>query len=776
MNYLISESSERLNFSRVEEEIALVSSDMQMVVYTLIDHEGYIDFANHAVWQDSSASLVIDGYDEEYHRDAVSSSTPVVRFNPQRESIQAYFPIVPLVSNLSIEKPEIIYLEYDLSPALSHSDYQVMMSILRIGIIGGALLLFSLYLAHRYLFRPLGLLSKHAANINEEDNSYSSLSSCFSELASLTTNLSIFKTQYLNGAKQLRDSEQRWLFAVEVSRNGIWDWDITTNTLFLSDRWKDMLGYKPDELESDYSTWESRLHPEDKKSSLDALKAYLAGKTEEFETVHRLRHKQGHYIWVLDRGMTVAWDDNGNSTRMIGTLSDVSEDVRNQKTASHLVKHDPLTDLANRRALMDALYELGSAPGNCAALFLLDLDNFKIVNDALGHHGGDRLLIQIAARLSSYFASDALIARLAADEFVVLVKRLPQDPILAKRRAQALASQTRQLIGRSFNISEHSFNLSTSIGIAIIDHAEKLLPEQQVKRAYLALQQAKDKGRDRFIVYSKGMDAKAERSLLIRTELARAIEAEQLSLVYQPLLNRKGEIASVEALLRWNHPQHGAISPAEFIPIAEGSGLIIEIGHWVLLEACRFIRALEAQGLEAPMVSINVSARQFNQHEFPQMLLELLRHEKVAPQKIELELTEYALLTDLQLVRESMQVLRDSGVSIAVDDFGTGYSSLSYIQGLPLTRLKLDASFIREMGSHESSGAIVKAMIDMAHGLDLKFVAEGVEIQSQYEQLMEYQCDLFQGYLFYRPLAADKLRSILLVQAQVNMSLTSSVM
>ena len=770
MNHLVTLASESQNFSRVEEEISLSSSDIWVAVYTLIDHQGNIRFANHAVWRDSSASLVIDGYLRHYHHEAVDSNTPLIKFNEQRQSIQAYFPIFPAVSSLSVEKPEIIYLEYDVSPALMASDQNVLLGLIRIGLIAFGIILVLLVFIYRYVLRPLRQISQQASVVSGETSSVHPVYSPFIELYSLDRNLSYFKDKYLSSAQQLKDSEQRWLFAVEVSRYGIWDWNILDDSVFLSDRWKDMLGYKSHELSGSLLTWQSRLHPDDKNSTLDTLSGYLSGKTEEFESVHRLRHKQGHYIWVLDRGMTVEWDAQGHPLRMIGTLSDVTDDIRNQKAASHQVKHDLLTDLANRRAVMDELYDLENKSDSCAALFMIDLDNFKVVNDVLGHHGGDRLLIQIAARLSSYFSVNSLIARLAADEFVILVKRLPQNPILAQRRAQALASQVRQLIARSFNISEHTFNLSASVGIAIVDHSEQLLPEQHLKRVSLALAQVKENGRDGVVVYSREMDIKAERNLLIRTELVHAIDRDQLSLVYQPVVNNDGCIVSVEALLRWKHPQHGSISPAEFIPIAEGSDFINEIGRWVLLEVCRFILLLEKQSIDPPMISINVSARQFNQHEFSKNLLSVLQEQKVQANHIELELTEYALLTDIDQVRQSMRVLREAGVSIALDDFGTGYSSLSYLQGLPLNRLKLDASFIRDMGNGEASGAIVKSMIDMAHSLDLQFVAEGVEILSQHDQLAAYQCDLYQGYLFHRPMTADKLKALISAKAEISSS------
>ncbi len=763
MNHLVALAAKAQDFTRVEEELALLGSDIWLSVYTLIDHRGNIRFANHGVWRDSSAQLVIDGYDSKVHMARVAEGKPSLYFNDKRQSIQAYYPITPQLSSMSVERPELIYLEYDMAPMLAASDEVALASLARIGAIALAtsLILFGLF--YYFVLLPVRHLSRQAAALGQQasESRHKAIESPFVELHGLENNLRRFKDRFQEGAKQLKDSEQRWLFAVEVSRYGIWDWNLEDNSVFLSDRWKDMLGYGPEDLVHELATWEGRLHPEDKEAILNNLNAYLNGETEEFESVHRLRHQQGHYIWVLDRGMTVEWNEKGKPLRMIGTMSDVTEDIRNQKAAMHQAKHDPLTDLANRRALMDALYQQQEDSGSCAALFILDLDNFKVVNDALGHHGGDRLLIQIAARLSSCFSSNALIARLAADEFVVLVKKLPEDLLGAQRRAQALASQMRQLIGRSFHISDHTFNLSASVGITIIDPSEAILPEQQLKRVNMALAQAKESGRDACVVYSSDMDKRAAQNLMIRTELIHAVRRHQLSLFYQPLLNAKGEIASVEALLRWHHPQHGFISPADFIPVAEGSSLIIELGEWVLMEACRFIRELQEQGIRPPMVSINVSARQFHQDEFAPKLLATLQEQGISPAHIELELTEHVLLTDLQQVRQTMTQLREAGISIAVDDFGTGYSSLSYLQELPLNRLKLDASFIRDMGNGEASASIVKAMIDMSHSLNLEFVAEGVEIQSQFEQLKAYHCDLYQGYLFHRPMPGEELSALL---------------
>lgn len=761
MKHIVEEAMERRDYVRIEDEISIASTDLNTNVYTLLNQQGSIRFSNYVVWKNSLATLVIDGYDVNRHRLSVTQGDIDIFFNPQRQSIQAYYPLELSPLARDVASPNVIYYEYDLAPALTLVDERLRESALRVfllALLGFSLLMITVYLL---LLRPLTKIANHPFFQSHSAQSLN-LRSPFAEISSLQQQINQTAQRYEANQIELKDSQQRWLFAVEVSQYGIWDWNLQQNQVYFSDRWKDMIGYSPDELDGCFATWETKIHPEDKAQVLQALNSYLSGKAESFENVHRLKHKQGHYIWVLDRGMIVDWDKEGNPLRMIGTHSDVSEDVRNQKTVSHQSSHDQLTDLANRRSLLDELYAIKQSQCiDSAALFVIDLDNFKAINDTLGHHAGDRLLIQIAARLSSYFSTNALIARLAADEFVILVKHLPAETAEASRRATALASQIRQLVARSFYINNTTLNVSASVGIATIGHQDNIEPEQVLKRADLAMSQAKENGKDACVLYTPDMEAKAQQHQLIRNELGYAIERNQLSLVFQPLVDARGRLRSVEALLRWYHPVKGHISPGIFIPIVEGSELIVELGRWVTDTVCQFINTIEAAGLSAPMFAINVSARQFNQPEFAQSLLDILYEHKVEPSKIELELTEYALLSNLQQVKDTMSTLRSAGVSIAVDDFGTGYSSLSYIQTLPLNRLKLDASFIKHITDTERSAAIVKSVIDMAHSLKLEFVAEGVETEQQAQWLKSFGCDTYQGYYFHRPMPSAALIELL---------------
>ncbi|MCH4296090.1 GGDEF and EAL domain-containing protein [Shewanella sp. 3B26] len=758
MQHIVSEALAVQDVDRISQEVSLAATDLDLMVMVLVDPASNIRYANHLVWQGSRASQVIDGYDVLWHQQTVTADKPWVQVNPQRLSIQAYYPVshkgIPRYGDINL-----IYLEYDLSGAYSRAVGQLQQRFMQIWGGGAIFILLFLLVFHYVGVRPLRQLLRLArrANVDELGQPITLASS---EVARLQDYLHATEQRLQRALKQLRDSEQRWLFAVEGSQTGIWDWQISTGELFLSDRWKEMLGYGAMEVKNEYSAWEGRLHPEDREQVISRLQAYLNGETEVYESRHRLMHRQGHYIWVLDRGMVVEWQPDGRPARVIGSQRDVSEDVRNQQAIAHQANHDALTNLANRRAVMDALYEFQQSGGTglprMGALLLIDLDNFKLINDALGHHHGDRLLIQVAARLSGFFNGNALVSRLGGDEFAIMVLDLAPDEAQASHQALQLGAELRQLLARSFQLSDQQINVSASVGICLFDNRHTHEPSQLLRRADMAMYEAKDSGRNGCALYDDALEDKATENLWLQNELRHAIEREQLSLVFQPIYSRDGELVCCEALCRWYHPERGPISPAKFIPVAEDCGLILNIGQWVLLEVCRTIKAMEAKGTPMPAVAVNISARHFNQSDFVERLIALLKAQQVSPKQIELELTEYALLSNLNVISERMQHLRRAGFSIAIDDFGTGYSSLSYLQSLPLSRLKLDAAFVGRIGT-EAGDAIVRAIVDMSHSLNLQVVAEGVETEAQQNYLTVLECDFFQGYLLGKPMSASLL-------------------
>jgi len=448
---------------------------------------------------------------------------------------------------------------------------------------------------------------------------------------------------------------------------------------------------------------------------------------------------------------------------------------RQEDRLRYLAYFDPLTNLPNRRSFTEQLNRILKASrrrdSECALLFI-DLDNFKRINDSIGHGRGDKLLVEIAKRLTlelrqedaiSYMAAEndedhdgsTEIARLGGDEFTVVlsdVENVSNVEAVAKRIVHELSQP----------ISLHSHNpvVTPSIGIALfpVDGAD---PDTLVRNADTAMYAAKAQGRACYRFYNEQMNALAVEHLKLEEELREAISNDRLTLHYQPQIDtRSGSVVNVEALVRWPHPVKGMVTPGEFIPVAERTGLIIELGNWVLHAAARQAAIWDAEGIDNYRISVNMSPLQFNQINFADSMASFLENSKMNPNNLELELTESAIMTDASSNMQKLQALKNMGIALAVDDFGTGYSSLSYLKQFPIDTLKIDQSFVADMGSSDGEG-IVDAIIALARTLDLSVVAEGVETDEQMAYLMSKGCDLLQGYYFSVPVPGEDIPSIM---------------
>ena len=420
-----------------------------------------------------------------------------------------------------------------------------------------------------------------------------------------------------------------------------------------------------------------------------------------------------------------------------------------------------LTGLPNRVLLGDRLSKaLANArrQNHKVALLFLDLDRFKIINDSLGHSVGDLLLEEIARRLNSIAREQDTVARLGGDEFLIVlgnIKDIPGAAIAAERFMDAMTAE--------FVIQDHPLSISCSIGISIFpEHGAE--SETLIKHADAAMYSAKESGRNNFQFFTAEMNALAVKGLILENGLRLALDKKELFLVYQPQMDIvTGRVTGLEALLRWQHPELGLISPDQFIGIAENSGLIVPIGEWVLKTACSQARKWQEKGLLAGRVAINVSAIQFRQEGFCRLIQRVLQETGLAAQYLELELTESLLLTNAELMLPVVQELRTMGLTLAIDDFGTGYSSFLYLKQLQVSKFKIDRTFIRDVAENPDDAAIAAAIITMAKSLRLKVIAEGVENEAQVSFLRAHHCDEIQGYYFSKPLAvdevADKLRA-----------------
>lgn len=569
--------------------------------------------------------------------------------------------------------------------------------------------------------------------------------------------------------QQLSESERLHRYIVNTSPDIIYILDQDGHFTFINERIESLLGFSKEEIVGKHYSF--LVHHDDMEQAKYVFNERRIGTRAAKNIELRLKCKDDgksrHFnnrtlpIELSATGMyTTDADPKNKYTGTYGVARDVTERKVAEDTINFQAYHDLLTKLPNRALLRDRLtlaINQAKREDEKIAVMFLDLDRFKNINDSLGHMIGDELLQQVSTRLKECIRAADTLARFGGDEFTLMLPKLHDG----HEDARMLAEKITDTLKRPFNVDGHELYVSASIGIALYPQDGTDI-DSLIKHADVAMYHVKGQGKNGYKFYSNEMNVPYIEKLSMDTGIHRALDNNEFSLVYQPQVNlRTGEIVGVEALLRWEHPEHGAISPSEFIPFAEESGLIVDIGIWVLKTACAELSRWRTAGLPEIRMSVNISTRQLLEDNIVKDIIQIMKDYNVPGHCLELEITEHAIMSDMDSVIRKLKELSSHDITIAIDDFGTGYSSLSYLHKLPIQTLKIDRTFLKESRINKGDNTIINTIVAMAKGLKLNVIAEGVESQAQLEYLREIECSEAQGFLFGKPLPPEVISQLL---------------
>ena len=557
----------------------------------------------------------------------------------------------------------------------------------------------------------------------------------------------------------LSEVQERFALAVRGANDGVWEWILETGEMHFSRRWRELLGYGVDDLSNSVNEWFDRVHPDDVTGLKEDIDAHLSGDSPYHESEHRIRASDGTYRWVISRA--VAQRQNGRPVRMAGSITDTSDFRLREEKIREESRQDPLTGLPRREPFMEQLARAvrlaDSDDTYCFTVLMVDVDRFRWLADSIGHQAADGMLSILARRLVACVRPGDTVSRFGGDKFAVLLENLRDVDT-----ATDIANRIRMSVHEPFDVEGQTVYTTVSIGLTTSDRGYADVDEV-ISDVAAAANKAKERGQDRHEVFDTKMRIDALTTLRLEVALRQAVEREEFELHYQPIVDlHTGALMGFEALTRWRHPRRGIVSPAEFIPVAEQTGLIIPIGRWAIRTALEQLGQWQASlpsrnGGRPLSMSVNLSGRQIADPRLLEEIRTAMGDNAIAPDTFRLELTESVLMDNSEAVSRTLASLRSNGVRIWVDDFGTGYSSLSYLHRFQFDGLKIDKSFVDALDGSPQGSAMIRTILSLASNLGVEVIAEGIEYTVQADQLLALGCIRGQGYLFSRPIAAAKV-------------------
>jgi diguanylate cyclase (GGDEF)-like protein/PAS domain S-box-containing protein len=603
------------------------------------------------------------------------------------------------------------------------------------------------------LLRNIYLRTKAEKELREKNEE---ITAVYEEIAAADEELRTNMQLLMEKQEELQRSEQRYRLVMESTADIIWEGDLITNKRIFSEKLFDILGYKADEMQV-LDAWFDIVHPDDVGWVKKGIQKQVKEKVEIEAFEYRVKSKDGTYKWVRSN-TKCEFNEDGAAVAVFGAFTDISELKEQQERVRNLAYYDSVTGLPNRVMLREAVMaeiERCHKNGNKFALFFIDLDNFKFVNDTYGHMTGDRLLLEVTKRLKEIQAGNVMASRLGGDEFIVLMKDILEEQV------EIYAKSVQKTLAEPIFINNNMFRITHSSGIALYPD-NGLSFDDLLKNADTAMYKSKELGKGTYTFYDNSMGHNAIEKFKIQADLHRALENNEFMLYYQPIIGvNQGEIKGFEALIRWNHPKEGIVFPDKFIGVAEENGTIIPIGKWVISNACKYAKSIYDSGLDNFYVSVNVSAIQLMQGDFTDFLLSTLNNIGLPPEFFQIEITESVLMESMDLVIEKLKELKNNNIKIALDDFGCGYSSLKYLKLLPINIVKIDKSFIDDIKSEDDAKGMARSIILLAKQLGLSVIGEGVETKEQLGYLKRHGSDMFQGYLVSKPVPEVEANNLL---------------